>query len=335
MLLFCRRLGPAGFLAAFVLTAPAAAEEAIATAGGTPPPAEAAPVKRFESVTEQSLEDAWWTGPMLASGAGTLPKGRWLVEPYLFDVKTDGVDAFGSLTYVLYGLHDRVTVGVIPTFSYAKVDGGPDGSRVRAGDLTVQAQYRLTQFRKGGWVPTTSIVLQQTLPTGKYDRLDGRAADGVGGGAYATTLGFYAQTYAWMPNGRIARLRLNTSATAARATDVRDDSVYGTPAGFRGRAKPGASLLVDAAVEYSATQNWVLALDLVYRHDEPTKVSGVAADGALVRYDSGSHDSFAIAPAVEYNVSPTLGFLFGVRVIPAIGGRQASVTPAVAVNMIY
>lgn len=79
----------------------------------------------------------------------------------------------------------------------------------------------------------------------------------------------------------------------------------------------------------------MLALDLVYRHDEPTKVSGVAADGALVRYDSGSHDSFAIAPAVEYNVSPTLGFLFGVRVIPAIGGRQASVTPAVAVNMIY
>lgn len=178
-------------------------------------------------------------------------------------------------------------------------------------------------------------MLQQSLPTGKYDRLGGRPADGVGGGAYATTLGFYAQTYAWMPNGRIARLRLNTSVTAARATDVRDDSVYGTPVGFRGRAKPGASLLVDAAVEYSATRNWVLALDLVYRHDEPTKVSGIGSDGALVRYDSGSHDSFAVAPAVEYNLSPTLGLLFGVRVIPAIGGRQASVTPAVAVNMVY
>lgn len=336
MSVLSRRPGLAGFLAAFALAAPAAAEEAIATAADTaPPPAEPAPAAKVAPAAEQSLDDAWWTGPMLASGAGTLPKGRWLVEPYLFDVRSDDVDAFGSLTYVLYGLHDRVTVGVIPTFSYAKVEGGPDSSRVRAGDLTVQAQYRLTQFKKGSWVPTTSIVLQETLPTGKYDRLDGRAADGVGGGAYATTLGFYAQTYAWMPNGRIARLRLNTSVTAARATDVRDDSVYGTPAGFRGRAKPGASLLVDAAVEYSATQNWVLALDLVYRHDEPTKVSGVGPDGALVRYDSGSHDSFAVAPAVEYNVSPTLGFLFGVRVIPAIGGRQSSVTPAVAVNMIY
>lgn len=335
----CRPLGLAGLLAVFALATPAAADEAIATAANAAPvpPAEAAPAEPAppEPVARQSLDDAWWTGPMLASGAGTLPKGRWLVEPYLFDVKSDGVDAFGSLTYVLYGLHDRVTVGVIPTFSYAQVEDGPDSSRVRAGDLTLQAQYRLTQFQPRGWVPTTSIVLQETLPTGKYDRLDGRAADGVGGGAYATTLGFYAQTYAWMPNGRIARLRLNTSVTGSRATDVRDDSVYGTPAGFRGRAKPGVSLLVDAAVEYSATQNWVLALDLVYRHDEPTKVSGVGADGDLVRYDSGTHDSFAVAPAVEYNVSPTLGFLFGVRVIPAIGGRQASVTPAVAVNMIY
>lgn len=314
---------------------PAAAGDVIATGRAEAPPA-AEPVPEPKAApAEQSLDEAWWTGPMLASGAGTLPKGRWLVEPYLFDAKTDGADSLGSLTYILYGLHDRVTVGVIPTFNYTIVEDGPDSSRVRAGDLTVQAQYRLTQFEKGSWIPTTSVVLQQVLPTAKYDRLGGRAADGVGGGAYATTLGFYAQTYAWMPNGRIARLRLNTSVTSAGATDVRDDSVYGTPAGFRGRAKPGASLLVDAAVEYSVTQNWVLAMDLVYRHDEPTKVSGVGPDGELVRYDSGSHDSFAVAPAVEYNLSPTLGLLFGVRVIPAIGGRQASVTPAVAVNMIY
>jgi hypothetical protein len=284
---------------------------------------------------EQALEDAWWTGPMLASGAATLPKGRWLVEPYLFDVRGDDGDSLGNLTYILYGLNDRVTVGVIPTFSYNRPDGAPNSSHVGLGDVTVQAQYRLTQFRKGSWVPTTSVVLQETLPTGKYDRLDGRTADGFGGGAYATTLGVYAQTYAWAPNGRIVRLRLNTSATASRATDVRDDSVYGTPAGFRGRAKPGASVLVDAAMEYSATRNWVLALDLVYRHDEPTKVSGVGPAGELIAYDTGTHDSFAVAPAVEYNVSPTLGFLFGVRVIPAIGGRQATVTPAVAVNMIY
>lgn len=287
------------------------------------------------AVPEQALEDAWWTGPMLAASAGTLPKGRWLVEPYLFDVKTKDADTFGSLTYVLYGLNDRVSVGAIPTFYYGRVDDAPNSSRVRAGDLTLQAQYGLTRFRKGSRAPTTSVVLQQSFPTGKHDRLDGRAADGVGSGAYATTLGYYVQTYRWAPNGRLMRLRLNTTATVSQPTRVRGDSVYGTPPGFRGRAKPGPAFVINGAVEYSATRNWVLALDLLYRHEEPTKVRGVGPDGALVVFDTGSHDSFAVAPAVEYNFSSTVGMLFGLRVIPAAGGRRGSVTPAVALNYFH
>jgi len=295
----------------------------------------AAPTQAAAPPAEQMLEDAWWTGPMLAAGAGSMPRGHWLVEPYLFDVRSKGADTLGSLTYVLYGLTDRFTIGAIPTFAFNRPDGAPDSSHVGVGDLTLSAQYRLTQFHKGGWVPTTSLVLQEILPTGKYDRLDGRPSDGFGGGAYGTMLGLYAQTYTWLPNGRILRLRLDSSATAFSATKVRDDSVYGTAAGFRGRAKPGAQVLIDAAAEYSATKNWVLALDLVYRHEEPTRVSGTGADGALVQLDSGSHDSFAVAPAVEYNWTPAIGVLLGVRVIPATGGRRSSVTPAVALNYVY
>ena len=37
-------------------------------------------------VPRQSLDDAWWTGPMLAPSAATLPRGHFLIEPYLYDV---------------------------------------------------------------------------------------------------------------------------------------------------------------------------------------------------------------------------------------------------------
>ncbi|HET6971904.1 MAG TPA: transporter [Phenylobacterium sp.] len=315
-------------------TAPAAAK-AIGDYESRPAseaPAELAPAA---PPARETLDEAWWTGPMLASGAGTLPHGHWLVEPYLFDVRGKGGDTLGSLTYILYGLTDRVTVGAIPTFSYNRVDGGRDSSRIGVGDLTLSAQYRLTRFHPGGWMPTTSVVVQETLPTGKYDRLHGRAADGSGAGAYATLVALYAQTYAWAPNGRIVRLRLNSSATVSRATKVTDDSVYGTDVGFRGRAKPGANLMVDAALEYSATQNWVLALDVLLRHDTATRVSGTGPDGALVRLRSSRRDSIALAPAVEYNWSPQIGALVGLRVIPAMDGRRSSVTPAVALNMVY
>jgi hypothetical protein len=55
------------------------------------------------SPARQSLYDAWWTGPMLANSAATLPRGHYLIEPYVYDVSSPHSDGFGSLTYMLYG----------------------------------------------------------------------------------------------------------------------------------------------------------------------------------------------------------------------------------------
>ena len=69
------------------------------------------------AVVHQSLDDAWWTGPMLAPSAATLPRGHFLIEPYLYDVRAAHSSSLGWLTYVNYGLADRVTVGLIPVGS--------------------------------------------------------------------------------------------------------------------------------------------------------------------------------------------------------------------------
>src|SRR4029077_4658469 len=130
-------------------------------------------------VSHQSLEDAWWTGPMLAPSANTLPPGHFLVEPYVYDAMTEGFfnssetrvgvpheNSFGSLTYILYGVANKFTVGVIPTFGYNEFGAGASSQRMGAGDLTLQAQYRIHLFREGSWIPTMSIAVQETLPTG-------------------------------------------------------------------------------------------------------------------------------------------------------------------------
>jgi hypothetical protein len=82
-----------------------------AAAGSADSPWTAAP--------QQAYDDAWWTGPLLASSAATLPQGRYLIEPHLYDAVTTGryddtgarsgaarVDNYGSLTYLLYGVTD-------------------------------------------------------------------------------------------------------------------------------------------------------------------------------------------------------------------------------------
>jgi hypothetical protein len=82
----------------------------------------------------------------------------------------------GSLTYLLYGLTDRLTLGMIPRFFYQDPAGAPNSSGVGVGDLTLQAGYGLTRYQEGSYVPALAFVVDETLPTGRYDRLE-RASD--------------------------------------------------------------------------------------------------------------------------------------------------------------
>jgi outer membrane putative beta-barrel porin/alpha-amylase len=297
---------------------------------------------------QQSREDAWWTGPMLAPSAATLPQGHMLIEPYLYDdMSTGHFDAngahhavspehdVGSLSYVLYGLTDRVSVGVIPRFAYNEPAGAPNSSGVGVGDFTLQAGYGLTRYEDGHLTPAIAVVLDETLPSGRYQRL-ARPSDGFGAGAYTTGLSVYSQDYLWMPNGRILRVRLDLTYSISSSAGVHDRSVYGTPAGFSGHAYPGDSFTADAAAEYSLTRSWVLALDVVYAHSDNTHVSGAVQPGAAAyEADSGSAYSIAVAPAIEYNFSARIGALLGVRLYPAGRNTSASITPAIALNMVF
>lgn len=277
----------------------------------------------FAQSGHEPLADAWWTGPLLAPSAGTLPPGHWLVEPYVYDVKTAHADDYGSRAYVIYGLLPRFSVGVIPIL------GLNDG--VSFGDLTAQAQYRLTQFQPGSPMPTMSVVAQETFPTGSYDRLGANSLNALGAGAYSTTLGFYTQTFFWMPNGRILRARLDLSQTIyTTKAHVVDASVYGTVPGFLGHALPGLSSSADLAAEYSMTRHWVLALDAAYGYNGNTSV-----DGGDVRMHTGWSQSLAFAPAVEYNLSSRIGVIAGARFIEIGHNTTNSIAPVMAVNMVY
>jgi hypothetical protein len=297
------------------------------------------------------MGDAWWTGPMLANTAATAPRGHFLIEPYLFDVSTQGnfdhhgtrhstahANSYWSLTYMVFGLTDKWNVGLIPTFNYNTASGGPSSAGLGVGDLTLQVQRRLTQFVPCRWVPTISAAAQETLPTGRYDRLGNRPADGMGAGAYTTNLEFLSQMYFWMPNRRIVRMRLNVTDAISSNVHVDGVSVYGTGAGFSGHAKPGSSLFVDAAWEYSVTRSWVLALDATYRNTRNTRVTGYASEGGPgmtpVAMDSGVSDAYGLAPAIEYSWKPNVGVLVGVRLIPAGRNTNETITPAVAINFV-
>lgn len=298
----------------------------------------------------QERSDAWWTGPLLAPNASTFPAGHALVETYVFDVNSNGQydtsgrhapaaggHELGSLTYLIYGLTDRVSVGLLPRFFYDEPPGAPNSSSPGIGDFGAQVQFGLTSFQEGNWVPATALVLGETFPTGRYDGL-ANPADGFGAGVYATSVSWYSQDYLWLPNGRILRVRLDLTYAVSSSASLKDQSAYGTATGFRGRAYPGDSFTADAAAEYSMTRNWVLATDLVWVHNSSTRLTGTepgAGGSSAVDTQSGSSEYLAVAPAVEYNFSPRVGVIVGARVFVAGRNIGSSVTTAAAINMVF
>jgi hypothetical protein len=294
------------------------------------------------------MDDAWWTGPMLANTPATAPRGHYLAETYLYDVTAQGAykasgarqsaphaNSYGSLTYLIYGLSDKTAFGLIPTAGYNTATGEPSSASPGLGDLTVLLQRRLTTFRACRPFPIVSVAVEQTLPSGQYDRLGTRPTNGFGAGAYSTNPELLSQMYFWLPNHRIVRTRLDLSDAFSHTVTVQDASVYGTSTGFRGTAHPGSSFYVDNSWEYSLTRSWVLATDITYRNNASTRVTGTYSKGPLVTLNSGWSDAWGFAPAVEYSWKPWVGVLAGVRLFPAGRNTSDTITPAIAVNIVH
>src|ERR1051326_209711 len=91
--------------------------------------------------------EAWWTGPMLANSAAALPRGHVAIESYLYDVTVQGAfddasrrhsaahgNSFGSLTYAIYGLTNRLSLGFIPSAGF-NTASGTSSSGIGLGDV--------------------------------------------------------------------------------------------------------------------------------------------------------------------------------------------------------
>jgi len=272
-----------------------------------------------DGVPDKVRDEAWFTGSLNSTGATALPAGHFLAEPYLGEAITSSGHTLQSLNLLLYGVTDELTIGLVPRFSWRDQAG--------IGDLTARIQYRFTGYDAASFMPALALVLNQDLPTGRYDRLG--TADATGSGAYTTHLGLLADDYVTI-DGRPLRLRLNLSAGAAAAVGLEDRSAYGTPEGFRGRARPGMVYDATLAFEYSLSTRWAVALDASYDRSDATRIDGGGFHAA-----SPVGQSADLVPAVEYNWTAYTGLIIGVQLPVWQHGAARVTVPMAALNCVF
>lgn len=278
----------------------------------------------------KEMFNPWYTGPLLTPSYSTLSQGTWNVQPYLFvtdnyarfDKHGKSHDIFDLLViktpvFFQYGIADWVNGTFTPQLIRNRQHGHYS---VSFGDTSVGLNFRL--LKETNYYPGMSMGISESFPSGVYQKLNPEkgGVDATGSGSYATNFSFNIGKviWWWFPKHPM-RFRLSLNYQVFSHVRVRDFNAYGGGFGTRGSVHPGGTFSADFGYEFSFNQNWVFALDAVYAYSSKTTFSGhhgLNASGAPATVGGPFNDQLSLAPAIEYNVNPNLGFIAGVWFSP-------------------
>lgn len=281
----------------------------------------------------------FYTGPLLAPSAHTVPKGLFNVQPYLFWQKTYGEYdrkwkqqhiassvSLQSLSVIQYGLTDFMDVNVLVQGWY-KQSGNQHYYSL--GDTQVSVGFQmLRQFVYSAW-PACVIEVGTTFPTGRYEHLSPmkNGTDSGGGGSYSTSISLNLQKNFNKIFRKVINpldfhpflFRLSAAYNFPSRVEVEGLNTYGGTHQTKGKITVGNTFVCIFAWEYSLTEHWVFATDWQYTASRSTNFAGTNGGESI---GSPASQSWSVAPAIEYNINSNAGVLAGVWF--SFAGRNSS-----------
>lgn len=289
-------------------------------------------------VIEEQLEDAeaefqrakkmfnpWYTGPLLTPSAHILPPGMFNIQPYLFFTNNSAKYDEHAHSHDIPNLHQLnpvflLQVGIVDwmdaVLSTQGLGNKQSGhSNMNWGDSTASLGFGL--LSETAYRPALLLSVGESFPTGKYQHLNPKkgGVDATGSGAFQTTLSLNISKVIWWLTLHPMAIRLSQSWGIPAMVHVKGFNSYGGGHETDGKVRLGNSYSADLGYEFSFSQRWVLALDVVYKYSQEIKFSGhkgVDATGAPNVIGGPFSDQLSLAPALEYNVNENLGFIGGV-----------------------
>ena len=184
------------------------------------------------------------------------------------------------------------------------------------GDITAGLGFQFLWEQKNNATPNIRLDLNALFPTGKYDNLDPifNVNDANGNGAYGGVITFVVDKIFYNIPCHPYNLGLNLSYTQYGKASVKGITAYGGSLTTKGTARPGSTILLNLATEYAFSKKYNFALDVTYAHTFSSKFHGITGknpDGSIGAMFLASEDILSLTPALEFIVTPTLGFYLG------------------------
>lgn len=264
-------------------------------------------------------DEPWFTGPLLTPSARVIPPGHVNLEPYIFynvitgrygdDWHATKVPTFNQVTTQLqlkFGIIDRLDFSAAPQSSIS-FSRGKIGSSFN--DLPIGLSYLLYRGKPEDWVDYLKLSVFEIIPIGKYHKLDPElfGTDVGGQGSYITTIGLTVSKLFKLKENRFLGCRCNLTATIPSSTTIKGLSIFGGNQRTRGKIHHGTSLFFVAGAEYTITQEFSLACDFLAQFTPGKHFRGFTE----IPIRPGESIQFSFAPAIEYNLSSSMGFIIG------------------------
>ncbi len=275
------------------------------------------PLSTFQAPGGEEYE-LWCTGPLIAPAGDVVELGHVTWQPYLFINEYHGSydGDWRASSYQLFtniSAQGLIRVGILP---YVEFDFTPilnynytkGAGKWIFGDMPVNFDILLVEDES--WLhPNLKFRISGNLPIGKYEKLKASKLEtdlsGIGTWLPGVGLIYYHELH--IHKHHFLTTTGFITYNHGTPVNVQGINAYGGDPSTEGKARPGNLWQGILAFEYTLSQNWVLALDMVYNHISRTKFSGTTEEPM----GSPSSEQFSLAPAVEYCFSENFGINAG------------------------
>ena len=283
----------------------------------------------------------WFTGPLLSPTPINMLPGHPAIEPSIAVLYTYGeynsnwklenqpkTWSINSFLDFQFGFTDRIGMEIIASF-ISNFKQGESSTRIQ--DTVVLLGFQVASDTKGTWIPDIRIDLQETFPSGSYQKLSPNklGIDSTGEGSFQTGPVIIVQKM-FYPGNHFLALKASAGYVFPSSVYVKGFNTYGGGFDTKGRVRPGQTLTAFFTGEYSISQRWGWGFDAMFTHQKNATFSGFPGrteSEKLAHVGLPSSTQISLAPFIEHSFSPNMG-IFGGSWFTLAGRNSAAFTSA-------
>lgn len=271
-----------------------------------------------ENISHSSYQQ-WFMGPILTPNATTVPPNHPALELEAIISKSYGYyDSRGRLK------HDPSIWGIGPLFDFQmglnRVLGveligamvtnfSSGGTFTYLTDTIFRFGIQVSTENKKSWVPDFRILLQETFPTGNYQKLNPKknGADCTGQGSYQTGAHLAIQKTFHSHRKHPFRFRGSIGYFIPSAVTIKGLNYYGGDSKTRGIIYPGNYWISFFYGEYALSRRWAIGCESNYittNKGEFKKKKGAKISVPL-------NNQFSIFPQIQHTYTENIGIIVG------------------------